>query len=156
LAQLDFVQRTEHGQVAFVLEGQFDGGDLLGIAMGKVGDLAFADAGADAVGLAEVDGGIDCAVGGAPGGAGDVHVDIIINESKHNLREKTELWVSTLSRPKTNLSPNPRNGYLKNSEMNIRWKANVGRGMTSSARRAAKRKPGLRHRSRRIAQPGSS
>ena len=43
LGQLDFVERAERGQVALELEGEFDGGDLLGIAMGEVGDVAFAN-----------------------------------------------------------------------------------------------------------------
>jgi len=39
-----------------------------------VGDLAFANAVAVTTGLAEVDGLVDLAVDGGPGGAGDIHV----------------------------------------------------------------------------------
>ena len=77
LAKLDFIQRAERGKVAFELEGQFDGGDFFGIAMGEIGDIAFADVGALAVGLAEMDGLIGFAIGGRPESAGDVHVYII-------------------------------------------------------------------------------
>ena len=77
LEDLDLVERGEDGEVALVLEGEFDGGDFAGIAMGEVGDIAFADAGAVAEGLAEVDGSVGFAVGGGPSGAGDIHVHII-------------------------------------------------------------------------------
>ena len=77
LGELDLIERAESGQVALELEGQFDGGNFVGVAMGEVGDVAFADAVAVAVGRAEVDGLIGLAVGGGPGGAGDVDVQII-------------------------------------------------------------------------------
>ena len=81
LAQLDGIEGAEGGEVVFELEGQFDGGDLFGVAMGEVGDFAFADVGTVAVGLPEVDGLIGSAVGGGPGGARYVHVHIILRES---------------------------------------------------------------------------
>jgi len=56
LGQLDFVKRAEGSQVALEPESEFDGRDLFGIAMGEVGDIAFANVVAVAVGLAEVDG----------------------------------------------------------------------------------------------------
>ena len=77
LEELDMVEGTEDGEVALVLEGEFNGGDLAGIAMGEVGDVAFADAVAVAEGFAEVDGGVGFAVGGGPGGAGDMHAYIV-------------------------------------------------------------------------------
>jgi hypothetical protein len=49
----------------------------LGSQLGEVGDVAFAHVGAVAIGLAEVDGLVGFAVGGGPGGAGDIHVHII-------------------------------------------------------------------------------
>jgi hypothetical protein len=60
-----------------VLEGEFDGGDLGGIAMGEVGDVAFFDFAVLAEGFAEVDGLVGFAVGGGPEGAGYVHVHTI-------------------------------------------------------------------------------
>ena len=77
MGQLDFVERAERSQVALELESEFYGRDLFGIAMGEVGDVAFANGVALAVGLAEIDGVVDLAVGGGPGGAGDLHVHII-------------------------------------------------------------------------------
>jgi len=56
LGQLDLVERAEDSQVALELERQFDGGDLFGVAVSEVGEIAFADVVAIAVGLAEVDG----------------------------------------------------------------------------------------------------
>src|ERR1017187_7883399 len=50
--------------------------------MGEIGDVAFANAVAVAVGLAEVDGLVNLAVGGGQGGAGDVHVHIIRQNNK--------------------------------------------------------------------------
>jgi len=35
------VERGEGAEIALVLEGEFDGGDLGGIAVGEVGDVAF-------------------------------------------------------------------------------------------------------------------
>ncbi|PYT30085.1 MAG: hypothetical protein DMG57_09530, partial [Acidobacteria bacterium] len=49
-----------------------------------VGDIAFANVGAVAVGLAEEDGLVDFAVGGGPGGAGDVHVHMIRHKHSFN------------------------------------------------------------------------
>jgi len=46
--------------------------------MSEIGDVAFANVRAVAEGLAEIDGLISFAVGGGPGGAGYVHVHIII------------------------------------------------------------------------------
>jgi hypothetical protein len=77
LEELDLVERGEDGEVALVLKSEFDGGDFAGIAMGEVGDIAFADVGAVAERLAEVDGSVGFAVGGGPGGAGDIHVHTI-------------------------------------------------------------------------------
>ena len=74
LEELDLVERSEDGEVALVLEGEFDGSDFAGIAVGEIGDIAFADVGALAEGLAEVDGRVGLAVGGGPGGAGELHV----------------------------------------------------------------------------------
>ena len=45
LRQVDLVERAEGGQIALMLQRQFDGGNLLGISMGEVGDVAFADIG---------------------------------------------------------------------------------------------------------------
>src|SRR5947208_16302028 len=77
LTKLDVIERAERGEVAFELESEFYGGDFSGIAMSEIGDVAFADASAIAIGLAEMDGLIGVAVGGGPGSAGDVHVHII-------------------------------------------------------------------------------
>jgi hypothetical protein len=77
LEELHLVEGAEDGEIALVAEGEFDGGDLAGIAMGEVGDVAFANAAAIAEGLAEVDGGVGFAVGGGPGGAGYMHDHII-------------------------------------------------------------------------------
>ena len=77
--QMDAVEGGEGGEVALVLEGEFDGGDLGGIAVGEVGDVAFFDFAVLAEGFAEVDGLVGFAVGGGPAGAGDVHV--------HNIRQ---------------------------------------------------------------------
>ena len=75
--QLDAVERGEDGEIALVFEGEFDGGDLGGIAVGEVGDVAFLDFAVLAEGFAEVDGLVGLAVGGGPAGAGYVHVHII-------------------------------------------------------------------------------
>jgi hypothetical protein len=87
LGQVNLIEGTEGRQVALEVEGEFDGGDLVGIAMGEVGDIAFVDAAALAVGLTEVDGLVGLTIGGRPGGAGYVHVHIIRQYSliyKHN------------------------------------------------------------------------
>jgi hypothetical protein len=68
--QVDAVERGEGCQIAFVLEGEFDGGDLGGIAMAEVSNIAFFDFAVLAEGFAEVDGFVDFAVGGGPAGAG--------------------------------------------------------------------------------------
>jgi hypothetical protein len=39
--QVDAVEGGEGSQIAFVLEGEFDSGDLGGIAMAEIGDAAF-------------------------------------------------------------------------------------------------------------------
>ena len=74
--QLHTVEGGEGGQIALVLEGEFDGGDGSGIAVGEVGDIALLDFAVLAEGFAEVDGLVDFAVGGGPEGAGyiDVHI----------------------------------------------------------------------------------
>jgi len=76
---LDLVEGTEGREVALELEGEFEGGNLLGVAMGEVGDVALADVRALAIGRAEVDGLLDLAVGRGPGGAGNVR-DYIIRD----------------------------------------------------------------------------
>ena len=58
--QLNAVERGEGGQIALVLEGEFDGGDLGGIAVGEVGDVAFLDFAVLAEGFAEVDRLVNC------------------------------------------------------------------------------------------------
>jgi hypothetical protein len=75
---VDVIERAQGGKIAFELEGEFDGGDLFGIAVGEIGDIAFADVRAVALGLAEIDGLVGFAVGGRPGSAGHVHVQINI------------------------------------------------------------------------------
>ena len=72
--QFDLFERSQSGEIVFVTKGEFDGGNFFGIAMGEVGDIAFADVRAIAIGLSEVDGFIGLAVGGGPGSAGDIHV----------------------------------------------------------------------------------
>src|ERR1019366_7185240 len=75
--QLNAVERGEGGEIALVFEGEFDGGDLGGIAVGEVGDVAFFDFAVLAEGFAEVDGLVGFAVGGGPASAGYMHVHII-------------------------------------------------------------------------------
>jgi hypothetical protein len=77
LAKLDRVERAEGGQVAFELQGQFDGRNLGGVTVGEVGDIAFADPIAVALRLAEVDRLVDLAIGRGPGSAGDMHAYIL-------------------------------------------------------------------------------
>ncbi|HJY91206.1 MAG TPA: hypothetical protein VJ255_13045, partial [Candidatus Acidoferrum sp.] len=67
LVQLDLFEGSESGEIVFVTKGEFDGGNFLGIAMGEVGNIAFADVRAIAIRLAEIDGFIGLAVGGGPG-----------------------------------------------------------------------------------------
>jgi hypothetical protein len=59
-----------------VLEGEFDGGDLGGIAVGEVGDFASFDFAVLAEGFAEIDGLVGFTVGGGPVGASYMHVYI--------------------------------------------------------------------------------
>jgi hypothetical protein len=77
LGKVDLVERAEGGQVALMLQRQFERGNLLGVSMGEVGEVALADVGALAVGLAEVDGLINFAVGGGPGSTRYIHDHII-------------------------------------------------------------------------------
>ena len=95
LGQPDLVEGAERGEVVFEAESEFDGGDLFGVAMGEVGDVAFADVGAVAIGLAEVDGLVGFAVGGGPGGAGYVHVHIIryINQKHKGYCEILHVYI---------------------------------------------------------------
>src|SRR5215475_5867591 len=55
LPELDVIEGAQCGEVPFELEGQLNGGDFLGVAMGEIGDVAFADVRAVAVRLAEID-----------------------------------------------------------------------------------------------------
>src|SRR5450756_1100708 len=71
------VEGGKGAEIALVLEGEFDGGDLGGIAVGEVGDVAFFDFAVLAEGFAEVDRLVGFAVGGGPEGAGYVHVHTI-------------------------------------------------------------------------------
>ena len=77
LAKSNLVERAEGGQVTLASESQFDSGDLLGVGMGEVGDVAFADVRPVAVGLAQVDGLVDLAVGRGPGSARHIHVHTV-------------------------------------------------------------------------------
>ena len=77
LRQVHLVERAESGQIALMPQRQLDGGNLQGIRMGEVGDVALADVGTLAVGLAEVDGLINFAVGGRPGSPRYIHDHII-------------------------------------------------------------------------------
>jgi hypothetical protein len=83
---VDLVERAEGGQIALMLQRQFEGSNLLGISMGKVGDVALADVGALAVGLAEVDGLLNFAVGGRPGSTRYIH-DHIIHKNNQVIKE---------------------------------------------------------------------
>src|ERR1017187_566523 len=77
-AACTWARRTgEGGEIALVLEGEFDGGDLGGIAVGEVGDVAFFDFAVLAEGFAEVDGLVGFAVGGGPASADYVHFHTI-------------------------------------------------------------------------------
>ena len=91
LNELDLLERAENGQVAFVAESEFEGGDFLGVVVGEVDEIAFADMGAVAVGLAEEDGGVDLAVGGGPGSTGDVHVHMI-TEIMRKINSKMNIY----------------------------------------------------------------
>ena len=74
LVQFDLFKRSKSGEIVFVTKSEFDGGNFFGIAMGEVGNIAFADVRAIAIRLAEIDGFIGLAVGGGPGSAGNIHV----------------------------------------------------------------------------------
>ena len=56
-----------------MLKGEFDGGDLGGITVAEVGNVAFFDLAVLAEGFAEVDGLVGFAVGGGPAGVSDMH-----------------------------------------------------------------------------------
>src|SRR5450756_3208753 len=71
------VEGGKGAEIALVLEGEFDGGDLGGIAVGEVGDVAFFDFAVLAEGFAEVDGLVGFTVGGGPACASYVHVHTI-------------------------------------------------------------------------------
>ena len=78
-----------------------------------------------AIGLAEVDGLVDLAVGRGLGGAGDVNDHItrdIYRQYKIVIQLIAAICVSTLLRPKTPLIPSRLRSYLKRSEVNIRYK----------------------------------
>jgi hypothetical protein len=77
LAKVDVIEGADLGKVALEFEGEFDGGDFFGIAMGEIGDVAFTDLIALAVGFAEIDGLIGLAIGGGPDRASHIHVHII-------------------------------------------------------------------------------
>ena len=77
LDKLNLVEGAEGRQVALELQRQFDGRDLLGIAMGEVGDIALADALTLTVGLAEINRLIDFAIGRGPESVCYIHVHII-------------------------------------------------------------------------------
>ena len=68
------LEGAKGGEVALVVEGEFQGGNILWIAMREVGEVAFADVRAVAVRLAEVDRLIDFVVSRGPGSAGHVYV----------------------------------------------------------------------------------
>jgi hypothetical protein len=86
--ELYSVERGEDGQIALMLQGEFDRGDLGGIAVAEVGDIALFDLAVLAEGFAEVDGLVGLAVGGGPAGASDVHVYTI---KHYNLIIKAQL-----------------------------------------------------------------
>ena len=87
LRQVDLVEGAKGGQITLVLQRQLEGSNLLGISMGEVGDVAFANVRALAVRLAEVDGLINFAVGGRPGSPRYIH-DHIIYEYYHFANDK--------------------------------------------------------------------
>ena len=116
--QLNAVEGGEGGQIALVLEGEFDGGDFGGIAVGEVGDIAFSDFAVLAEGFAEVDGLVGFTVGGGPAGAGYMHVHII----QHNMpliNRITRLYLEILHvytfQAKIDLTASVRIAYLKMS-----------------------------------------
>jgi len=81
--------------------------------MGEVGDIAFTDVVAVAVGLAEVDGLVGLAVGGGPGGAGDVHVHIIRHNRIKNKQNIHHMHVYAL-RAKIAVNPMTLQGLCQN------------------------------------------
>ena len=101
-----------------MLEGEFDGGDLGGIAVGEVGDVAFFDFAVLAEGFAEVDGLVGFTVGGGPAGAGYMHVHIIqhtmptINRKHHFYSEIMHVYTF---QSKIDLTASDRIAYLKMS-----------------------------------------
>jgi ATP adenylyltransferase/5',5'''-P-1,P-4-tetraphosphate phosphorylase II len=101
-----------------VLEGEFDGGDLGGIAVGEVGDVAFFDFAVLAEGFAEVDGLVGFTVGGGPAGAGYMHVHIIqhtipLINRKHRLC--SEIIHVYIFQAKIDVTASDRLVYLKMS-----------------------------------------
>src|ERR1039457_6759120 len=91
-----------------VLKGEFDGGDLSGIAVGDVGDVAFFDFAVLAEGFAEVDGLVGFAVGGGPASAGNVHVHTIKHYSpiiNRQLRLIIKILHVYIFRAKIDLTP---------------------------------------------------
>src|ERR1035441_10301047 len=106
--QLNAVEGGEGGEIALVLEGEFDGGDLGGIAVGEVGDVAFFDFAVLAEGFAEVDGLVGFAVGGGPASAGYVHVHRIKHYSpiiNRQLRLIIKILHVYIFRTKIDLTP---------------------------------------------------
>jgi len=102
--KLNAVEGGEGAEIALVLEGEFDGGDLGGIAVGEVGDVAFFDFAALAEGFAEVDGLVGFAVRGGLEGAGYVHVHIIKHISpiiNRYFAKYPNLCMSTHFKPKS-------------------------------------------------------
>jgi hypothetical protein len=87
---VDLVEGAKGGQITLVLQRQLEGSNLLGISMGEVGDVAFANVRALAVRLAEVDGLINFAVGGRPGSPRYIH-DHIIYKYDHFVKDKFDL-----------------------------------------------------------------
>ena len=68
MTNLKLGDRIQCAQVAFMLQSQFNRGNLVGMAMGEVGDIALVDLIADAKRLAEIDGLIGFTDGGEPRG----------------------------------------------------------------------------------------
>src|ERR1035438_8213246 len=106
--QLNAIEGGEGGEIALVLKGEFDGGDLSGIAVGEVGDVAFFDFAVLAEGFAEVDGLVGFAVGGGPASAGNVHVHTIKHYSpiiNRQLRLIIKILHVYIFRAKIDLTP---------------------------------------------------
>ena len=116
--QLNAVEGGEGGQIALVLEGEFDGGDLGGIAVGEVGDVAFFDFAVLAEGFAEVDGLVGFSVGGGSASAGYIHVHTI--QHKHPIISRkyglySEILHVYVFQAKIDLTASVRIFYLKMS-----------------------------------------